>query len=990
MSLLLLGERPTEAMSALPSLHTAWAPDDKPLPQLPSPTLSNIDMVLPMTNGHPAMSPPRAPRRPPSPSYLRDRAGPSSSSGGGERGGEGHESPVSMSMSSARAGATRKKERLGLSRKMMMLRSRTSSSGSTARGSPSQGSVDLIPSSPILQDVGNLAPEQPEGDFLQLPRDQHRRTSGSSSSGLSGMTAFLDKYSKAGVTSSDDEPSSDIPPDGRTSVDDDADPDADALRRRQQQEEYASAILSQRAEQILANAKKRLNVMEGNLRGARDLVQPLTAANLKRATSLSGAAIYGNGRTLRYDYDDEQTQSSPRKLHAQQSSPHMGQDYQGHNRNWSDALPDRPYTSLDHRAHYVTTPTLQNPPRSAEQTYERNLRTARSHDQLGGSGAYGMSRALHNRQSPDQNYLEPLAEDEERKSQRHSQHTASSSINNGLGIYRPASRTSDLRDQMSSLKGKISTLKERAREDSIRRQHQSNLQHQTPFNNAATTPPEMFYTQSPVVDEEGPDDHADARRMPEHMADALHQQTWQTGGAIPGSRNAFAEQAAMQPQEFGQARVIKVPASKTPNSKFQVRASSLKPQAQPQVHRRTASGSAIVSSAKSRYSHHQHSDSQGSNGAKHGAAVIDLPSAHIAEHEYLQIPSPSLSANDFTGSPHSSSDEEVPRSEEDYAPSEAESSVYEDAKEQASVVAHEDREDAFDYEHFFLHSAMTTYGDGRRNSQSSEASEASIETARGPALVGYEDDDAFDESSDEYPPATPQTPEKLREIERNLHKRTLSNESITTTGTFATAEEGAEEDDPVSPIDERITYRGSYMQRQHSVSPIHTPSEPSSRVHSRQESHHTQGSSSTYRATSSRQSNSQHGNVVRRLTRRDSSSDRADSGVGMTSRNDMRHPAQAAIVQKHAGKLSNNSATSTPPLSPRDAPMRLDPTTVAVQALLDPNGRQLGLRNKAVLFGVVESLRKVVRQMQEEDDATFASRMLRNTLDEAKRTLDGL
>lgn len=978
MSLLLLGERPTEAMSALPPMHTTWVPDDTPS----SPTLSNIDMVLPMASGHLALSPPRAPPRPPSPSYLRDRAGHDGSIGaeggggggtagqaGGGGGGIGAAGGPAVAPATAAtggatspAGASRKKERLGLSRKMMMLRSRTSSNGSTVRGSPSPNSVDLVPSSPILQDVGNLAPEQPESDFLQLPlsaNGQLRRTSGSSSSELSGSIVFLDKYSRAGV-SSDDEAlyeSSDIQLDSSTSIDD----DADALRRRQEQEEYESAILSQRAEQILANAKRRLNVMEGNLRGARDLVQPLTAANLKRATSLSGAAIYGNGRTLRYDYDNEQAKAaSPRNLHSQQSSPHMNQDY---HRNWSDALPDRPHTSLDHGSRYVATSTLQDYSQSAEQTHGRVLRTARSHDQLGRSGVYSSSRAFHTQRSPDQMHLEPLAEDEERRSQRHSQYHSSSSINNGLGIYRPSSRTSDLRDQMSSLKGKISTLKERAREDSIRRQSQSNLRHQSPFNNAAATPPGVFDARSPV-------EHHDGAHDPGAF-----------NGAPNGSRKVFAEQATPGSSGPPEARVGKMGECKTPVSKFQVAASSLKMQdGQPQLHRRrTASGSAMVSSSKSRNSHQQYHDMQ---AGPHSAAVIDLPSAHYAEHEYLPESSPASSANESTGSHRSSSDEARARFSDGYATSEPESSVYEDAKEQASVVAHEDREDAFDYEHFFLHSAMATYA----QSESSAASEASIETARGPALVGYEDEEAFEQPFNDSPPTSPETPEKLREIERNLHKRTLSNESITTAGTFATAEEGAEEE-PASPIEGPITYRGRYAQRQHSVSPIPSPGPSVSRMHSRQESRNTQRSSSTYRASSSRQSHVQHGNNGRLVTRSDSSSDRADSGVGMMSRSDYHYPLQFAGTRKYANKASNNSVTSTPPLSPL---IRTDPTTTAVQALLDPNGRPLGLRNNAVLFSVVESLRRVVRQMQDEDDATFASRMLRNTLDEAKRTLDGL
>ena len=97
--------------------------------------------------------------------------------------------------------------------------------------------------------------------------------------------------------------------------------------------------------------------------------------------------------------------------------------------------------------------------------------------------------------------------------------------------------------------------------------------------------------------------------------------------------------------------------------------------------------------------------------------------------------------------------------------SETGASVYEDAISGAppSVVAHEDREDAFDYEHFFLHSAMGTYsGHRRRHSSSSTDTATSTETARGPTANRADDsgsDDEYDDEQDDYMPATPETPE---------------------------------------------------------------------------------------------------------------------------------------------------------------------------------------------------------------------------------------
>ena len=107
---------------------------------------------------------------------------------------------------------TPKKEKRGLmSRKMMLLRSRTASSSaqvngaqSTPRSVPSERSFDdfgsAYGSSPTLMDVGNLAPEQP----------QQRRTSGEGSSAssddMAGLPQFLAKYDDRDSASADDVP----------------------------------------------------------------------------------------------------------------------------------------------------------------------------------------------------------------------------------------------------------------------------------------------------------------------------------------------------------------------------------------------------------------------------------------------------------------------------------------------------------------------------------------------------------------------------------------------------------------------------------------------------------------------------------------------------------------------------------------------------------------------------------------------------------------
>lgn len=476
--------------------------------------------------------------------------------------------------------------------------------------------------------------------------------------------------------------------------------------------------------------------------------------------------------------------------------------------------------------------------------------------------------------------------------------------------------------------------------------------------------PELFYTSaasygSPVLDTNAGVGWASSSDSP-----VSPQKMWDNGTPLTGSRNAFAEQAAAQKQgSLQQARVVEIVAPKTPDSKFQVRRpKDVQPLPQP-VHRRTPSGSAIVDSAQKRYSHHQHNNSQ------------EMPVAYSDEDDLLGVPSPGMPADSSDFSPLSQFSQSSSHVDDNDAPSEDDESIYEDAKyDQNPVVAHEDREDAFDYEHFFLHSAMGSYSNGRRGSDSSGASTASASTARGPALVGDEDEDTFNHESTLYPPATPETPEQLKEIERKLHKRTLSDDSISTLDTFATADE-----DPVSPLEEPSRRISTFSLR--NISPVENDHQNHARF----------GSQIPSRPGS--RPNSRPGTAVRQAVRRNSSSDRADSGVGgishrQTASTDSQRAPPGSLTPKQNPAPLYSTAPSTPPTSPPSNGHQ-DPATVAVNALLDPSGKGLGLRNKAILFSVVESLSKVVHRIQDGDESDYQSRLLRKRLDDARAILEG-
>ncbi|KAK5690890.1 hypothetical protein LTR97_012053 [Elasticomyces elasticus] len=890
---------------------------DKALPSLPSPTLTNPDMVLPFDSNGPALpTPPRTVRRTPSMNYFKDRTN---------------------DLQNARTPAPKKEKRGLMSRKMLLLRSRTGS-GMAVNGSqqysprsvPSESDLNSGPnsayaSSPTLMDVGNLAPEQVNEKRLSFGGSSFN------SEEYAAIPAFLAKYEPTDGTTTDDEMfDSDSPATKKYGYSVTIEGGLDAQRRQQEEDEHNSAILSKRAEQILANAKKRLNLMEGNLRGARDLVAPLTQANLKRATSLgSSHHTYAGGS--RFQLDGYGAGSSPqdqalRPLHAQASSPTMGRDYAGHARGFSETVvPERAQTALSRPNSMIRSGRI--PVKASDGSWTQGLRNSRSYDSLGDSPHHLIrERPLHSRGSPDSN-LEPLPEDEASHRGATSPRNSTNieyDRNNALRIQRPPSRADDLRDQMTSLKGKISTLRDRAREDSLRRQSLQNLRTPSPFNNAVASSPEYFYTQSPsygspILDTNAGIGHISASTSPE--TPPTPPKPWGSGHVIGSSGNAFAQQAAAQRRPDASTSPQRISEFGLP------RQPSPEPVAPTQYqHKRTQSGTAIVQPAANRYAHHNpvRRSEVSSAHALTGTARQSMPGAY----------------NDDGISPLPIDKSTMP--DYNYVVSEDEAeSVYEDAEDESPVVvAHEDRDDAFDYKHFFLHSAMVTYGNGRSRSSSDASSVTSVETARGPTAIG--DDRDFDPSSSLFPPPTPETPERLKEIERNLHKRTLSADSVSSFATFATANEGH-----MSPED---------RSRQQSaldwpMPPSELNSGPSSRRNSRPSTA-----------------------IKRHIRGKDSSSDRADSGVGLPRRSNSDHV-----------RSRPEANIASPPMSP--LAVMHDPATIAVNALLDPNGRQLGMKDKAILFGLIDHLRRTVQKLQLEDEDQYESRVLRRRLDDATKAL---
>ncbi|KAI6250054.1 hypothetical protein HI914_02082 [Erysiphe necator] len=133
---------------------------------------------------------------------------------------------------------------------------------------------------------------------------------------------------------------------------------------------------------------------------------------------------------------------------------------------------------------------------------------------------------------------------------------------------------------------------------------------------------------------------------------------------------------------------------------------------------------------------------------------------------------------------NSSSGTETKPNEADYQNSLSEEDfISEDSESDASVyydttVSHEDREDAFDYEHFFLHSALGTIGQQRRDSFDSEGS---VETTRGLSIL------------------SPRIPNSIESS--GIHLRSTSTDTLSTMASFETAIESLGEDDYIGDND---------------------------------------------------------------------------------------------------------------------------------------------------------------------------------------------
>lgn len=276
-----------------------------------------------------------------------------------------------------------------------------------------------------------------------------------------------------------------------------------------------------------------------------------------------------------------------------------------------------------------------------------------------GSFGEGDARGQGNEDTEEDNYLTPLG----------------SFSDKGLKRSSSSAQMRDLKDQVNDLKGRLSSLRDQARADSLKRRSLQSLRTPSPFTHARV---DQWY-----ADTNGNEDDATVH-------DDFIAQTTNASGTDAHDRNsgsAGAQSEALGHDDSGSVR--RFPTAEADDI------ATVDPTAM-----QTESSAVAIDAETNRTA----------------ADPISIDEAEDTDDTITEDGYESAEGQDFLDSA-----------------SESDASFYHDSVQ--AQVSHEDREDAFDYEHFFLHSAMgsmTRKRMRRKGSNDSFSSEDSVETTRGP------------------------------------------------------------------------------------------------------------------------------------------------------------------------------------------------------------------------------------------------------------------
>ncbi|KAA8566932.1 hypothetical protein EYC84_010028 [Monilinia fructicola] len=495
------------------------------------------------------------------------------------------------------------------------------------------------------------------------------------------------------------------------------------LSRRQggigedEDDQNSSAALSRRAEQILLNAKRRLNNMEGNLTRARSSLYVTPSVSMP---SIYSSSPLTNPSLLQIDRRISGIPSRQRSFssfHADStaSSP-------GHSRVWSEnnISPSRatafPVRASSAAASYRARSSMGSNAANPASPLSPGVTKEEKSSGIARPTGSGQSSPRSRISPPLASHLAPLVEDGipelgERTNGGTDTDRDYSTLREGR-LSRSSSTSSmrmqDIHTQMHDLKGRLSVLRDRARDDSMKRRSLQSLRTPSPF-----TTGEQWYSG-------GPDGRENAAK---------------TGSVV----------------DHGQSHGVQ---NGKPSK--DVYTSPFVPMRQAPRYAESEAESIYEDAGESRVK------SPGvASPRQHYAPIVEEGDYDTCSEES------EVSSNDSYNDDYEGFDEFDHEDNSDV-------SIYHESV--AEQISHEDREDAFDYEHFFLHSAMGTMSRERRGSISSEDS---VETTRGPTAPIPLVENRHDPS----------------ERSSMVHLRSDSNASISTLATFATARSTMDDDE---------------------------------------------------------------------------------------------------------------------------------------------------------------------------------------------------
>ncbi|KAL5611834.1 hypothetical protein BROUX41_000591 [Berkeleyomyces rouxiae] len=430
------------------------------------------------------------------------------------------------------------------------------------------------------------------------------------------------------------------------------------------EDRLSTISIGRRAEEILANAKRRLTSMEGNLNRAR-------------------SSLYVGTETP-VDSEGSVTPSPPLKMsHAiDPMSPPV--DYNGHSRIDSDQA------SID------TT----------------NTHTRRSASAFGAAGGYRhivnrrnsndtLHRITPKRDSSESFQGVPMDDTMSIGSRRNSGQadgllspTHFQFPDRGLSRSTSAMQVLDIKDQVKDLKGKVSALREQARADSLKRQSLQSLRTPSPFTYAVV---DQWYAEPKTTSGTEKSEGIVQDETTIQTGDENHSNEPQTPAGTSSQNHAWSGEVLissdeeMSPVELEHGSICGNDvndADSTTSSKYEDAERSMTPVNRSVTPPGGPDSHMFQEIIKHRLQNEIDDDMRTEDGYEDATAITDYDS-DSGDSMYHDAPLP---------------------------------------------LSHEDREDAFDYEHFFLHSAMGTIRQQRleRERRGSFSSEDSVETTRGP------------------------------------------------------------------------------------------------------------------------------------------------------------------------------------------------------------------------------------------------------------------